>query len=101
MSYKAVFGLQYKYIKYLSHSHLEHFTLCGHTPKKQADFKQKQNVALSVKGKKLNQVLEYNLDVYCSVLTSSQAVLEAGVNEPDKTSKICERSVILLWAGGY
>lgn len=66
MSYKPVFGLQFKYFKYLSHSNLNNLNIVWAYTKKtgeEVDFKQKQDAALSAKGKKLNEVLEYNLDV--------------------------------------
>lgn len=66
MSYIPVLGLQFKYFKYLSHTNLNHLNIAWAYTKKtgeEADLKQKQDAALSAKRKKLNELLEYNLDV--------------------------------------
>lgn len=60
ISYKLVLILCFKYFKYLSHGNLNHLNIVwAYTKKKrktgeEADFKQRQDAALSAKGKKLN-----------------------------------------------
>jgi len=59
MSYKPVLGLQFKYFKNLSHSNPNHLNIVWAYTKKtgeEVDLKQKQDTALSAKGKKLRDV---------------------------------------------
>lgn len=66
MSYTPVLGLQFKYLKYLSHSNLNNLNIVWAYMKKTrrgSGIKQKQDTALSAKRIKLYEVLEYYLDV--------------------------------------